>query len=111
MASAAPPADSGAAAFDALRPRLIRIAYRMLGSVADAEDVVQDAWLRWQRTDRSDIDTPPAFLSRIVTRLCLDIMKSARVRRESYVGSWLPEPIVEEEDETDDVTLPLMLAL
>ncbi len=100
-----------AASFDPLRPRLARIAYRMLGSVADAEDVVQDAFLRWLATDRAAVREPEAFLRRVVTRLCLDQLKSARARRETYVGPWLPEPIVEEEDEVDDVTLPLMMAL
>ncbi|WP_240700218.1 sigma-70 family RNA polymerase sigma factor [Sphingomonas gei] len=99
-----------AAAFDPLRPRLTRIAYRMLGSVADAEDVVQDAFLRWMGADRDAIREPEAFLRRVVTRLCLDQLKSARARRETYVGPWLPEPVVEDE-EADDVTLPLMLAL
>ena len=98
--------------FDPLRPKLIRIAYRMLGSVADAEDVVQDAFLRWLDADRSDVREPEAFLRRVVTRLCLDVLKSARRRRETYVGPWLPEPVVEAEaDEMEDVTLPLMLAL
>ena len=100
-----------AASFDPLRPRLTRIAYRMLGSVADAEDVVQDAFLRWMGADRTAIREPEAFLRRVVTRLCLDQLKSARARRETYVGPWLPEPVVEEEAEADDVTLPLMLAL
>lgn len=99
-----------AAAFDALRPRLVRVAYRMLGSVTDAEDVVQDAWLRWQAEDRTSVRVPEAFLRRVVTRLCLDQLKSARARREEYVGPWLPDPVVETE-ESDDVTLPLMLAL
>lgn len=103
-------ATSGAAAFDALRPRLLRVAYRMLGSMADAEDVVQDAWLRWESADRAQVRVPEAFLRRVVTRLCLDQLKSARARREEYVGPWLPDPVVEAE-ETDDVTLPLMLAL
>ncbi|KAA9020687.1 sigma-70 family RNA polymerase sigma factor [Sphingobium limneticum] len=101
-----------AASFDPLRPRLIRVAYRMLGSVADADDVVQDAFLRWMGTDRTDIREPEAFLRRTVTRLCLDQLKSARVRRETYVGPWLPEPLFEQADEDEeDVTLPLMLAL
>lgn len=101
-----------AASFDPLRPRLTRIAYRMLGSVADAEDVVQDAFVRWLGTDRAEVREPEAFLRRVVTRLCLDQLKSARARRETYVGPWLPEPVVEPEDgEVDDVTLPLMLAL
>lgn len=69
--------------FETHRPRLVRLAYRrMLGSVAEAEDVVQDAWLRWQQADSAKVESAPAFLSRIVTRLCLDVMKSARVRRE-----------------------------
>jgi len=101
-----------AAAFDPLRPRLTRIAYRMLGSVADAEDVVQEAFLRWFDADREAVREPEAFLRRVVARLCLDHLKSARHRREAYVGPWLPEPVVEAaEDEVDDVTLPLMLAL
>ncbi|QGP78567.1 sigma-70 family RNA polymerase sigma factor [Sphingobium sp. CAP-1] len=97
--------------FDPLRPRLIRVAYRMLGSVADAEDMVQEAFIRWMGVDRAEIREPEAFLRRTVTRLCLDQLKSARVQRETYVGPWLPEPLIEEEEEPDDVTLPLMLAL
>ncbi len=96
--------------FEPLRPKLTRVAYRMLGSVQDAEDMVQDAFIRWMNTDRSDIREPEAFLRRTVTRLCLDQLKSARRQRETYVGPWLPDPIVEEE-EVEDVTLPLMLAL
>jgi RNA polymerase sigma-70 factor (ECF subfamily) len=104
--------QDAAAAFDPLRPRLIRIAYRMLGSVADAEDKVQEAFLRWLDVDRDTVREPEAFLRRVVTRLCLDQLKSARRRRETYIGPWLPEPLVDaEEDEFDDVTLPLMLAL
>ncbi|WP_338015335.1 sigma-70 family RNA polymerase sigma factor [Altererythrobacter sp. C41] len=103
-------ADEAAAGFDPLRPMLLRLGYRMLGSVADAEDVVQEAFIRWMRSDRAEVREPEAFLRRTVTRLCLDQLKSARHRRETYVGPWLPEPIVEEEDE-EDVTLPLMLAL
>jgi RNA polymerase sigma-70 factor (ECF subfamily) len=99
-----------AEAFAPLRPRLTRVAYRMLGSVADAEDVVQEAFIRWLGTDRSQVVQPEAFLRRTVTRLCLDQLKSARRKRESYVGEWLPEPVVEE-DADEDVTLPLMLAL
>src|SRR5256885_14076293 len=101
-----------AAVFDPLRPRLIRIAYRMLGSVADAEDMVQEAFLRWLDADRDAVREPEAFLRRVVTRLCLDHLKSARHRRETYIGPWLPEPVVEAaEDEIDDFTLPLMMAL
>jgi RNA polymerase sigma-70 factor, ECF subfamily len=104
--------DAPAAVFDPLRPRLTRIAYRMLGSVADAEDVVQDAFVRWLDADRAAVREPEAYLRRVVTRLCLDQLKSARHRRETYIGPWLPEPVVEEtEEEIDDVTLPLMMAL
>jgi RNA polymerase sigma-70 factor (ECF subfamily) len=103
-------ADDPAASFDRERPMLARVAYRMLGSVADAEDVVQEAYLRWAAADRAAIRSPGAFLRRVVTRLCLDQLKSARARREEYWGPWLPDPVVEPE-ETDDVTLPLMLAL
>jgi len=99
-----------AEAFAPLRPRLTRVAYRMLGSVADAEDVVQEAFIRWLGADRAQVVQPEAFLRRTVTRLCLDQLKSARRKRESYVGEWLPEPLVEEEAD-EDVTLPLMLAL
>ncbi len=106
------PIPSAVEAFDPLRPRLIRIAYRMLGSVADAEDVVQEAFLRWLDVDREGVREPAAFLRRVVTRLCLDHLKSARHRREIYVGPWLPEPIIDEaDDEDDDITLPLMLVL
>ncbi|MFN7028906.1 MAG: sigma-70 family RNA polymerase sigma factor [Sphingopyxis sp.] len=103
-------AAGAAVSFDPLRPLLTRVAYRMLGSVADAEDVVQDAFIRWLGTDRASVREPAAFLRRTVTRLCLDQIKSARRSRETYVGPWLPDPLVEEE-EADDVTLPLMLAL
>jgi RNA polymerase sigma-70 factor (ECF subfamily) len=82
----------------------------MLGSVADAEDVMQEAFIRWVREPRAEVRQPEAFIRRIVTRLCLDQMKSARRTRETYIGPWLPEPILEEED-IDDVTLPLMLVL
>ena len=102
--------EDAAASFDPLRPKLMRVAYRMLGSVADAEDVVQEAFIRWMGADRSDVRVPEAFLRRAVTRLCLDQLKSARRRRETYLGPWLPEPVLEE-DEGEDVTLPLMLAL
>jgi RNA polymerase sigma-70 factor (ECF subfamily) len=99
-----------AAPCEPLRPKLVRVAYRMLGSVADAEDAVQEAFIRWMRADRSDVREPEAFLRRSVTRICLDQLKSARRKRETYIGPWLPDPVVEEEQE-EDVTLPLMLAL
>ena len=100
-----------AAFFAARRRRLQRIAYRMLGSVAEAEDVVQDAYLRWHNADRESVIEPEAYLVRTVTRLCLDVLKSARVQREQYIGAWLPEPWIAPADETDDITLPLMLAM
>jgi RNA polymerase sigma-70 factor, ECF subfamily len=79
--------------FEEHRRRLFGIAYRMLGSVAEAEDVVQEAWLRWQGTDRDAVREPAAFLATVVTRLCLTELSSARARREVYVGPWLPEPV------------------
>jgi RNA polymerase sigma-70 factor (ECF subfamily) len=96
-----------AAEFEALRPQLTRVAYGMLGSLAEAEDVVQEAWLRLGRADRTAIDDLRAWLTTVVGRLALDALGSARRRRESYVGEWLPEPLVEEFDESggDDPTL------
>ena len=85
--------DSAVDAFTAARPRLFGIAYRMLGSVAEAEDIVQEAWLRWQRTDRSVVHNPAGFLTTVTTRLALNTADSARARREQYVGPWLPEPV------------------
>jgi RNA polymerase sigma-70 factor (ECF subfamily) len=81
-------------AFDRHRRLLFSVAYQMLGSVADAEDVVQDAWLRWSAADRGDVVDERAYLVRIVSRLALDRLDSARARRESYVGPWLPEPLL-----------------
>jgi RNA polymerase sigma factor (sigma-70 family) len=107
-------ADDATAIFETHRARLLRIAYRMLGSRSEAEDIVQNAWLRWVDADRSGIAAPYPFLARVVTRLCLDEMKSARARRETYVGAWLPEPLVEAEEDgvdEDDLTLTLMMAL
>ena len=75
------------------RPRLFGIAYRILGSAAEAEDIVQDAWLRWQTADRSVVVDPPAFLATVTTRLAINLAQSARSRRETYVGPWLPEPV------------------
>jgi RNA polymerase sigma-70 factor (ECF subfamily) len=82
--------------FEQHRRQLRSIAYRMLGSRAEAEDAVQDAWLRWADADRASVDNPRAFLSRTVTNLCLDRLRSAHAQREVYVGVWLPEPLVDE---------------
>jgi RNA polymerase sigma-70 factor, ECF subfamily len=84
--------DEGLSAFLNVRPRLFRIAYRMLGSAAEAEEIVQDVWLRWQAADRSIVRDAAAFLATTTTRLAINVMQSARARRETYVGPWLPEP-------------------
>jgi RNA polymerase sigma-70 factor (ECF subfamily) len=76
------------------RPRLFSIAYRMLGRATEAEDVLQEAYLRWQSAPREDVESAPAFLTSVVVRLSIDVLRSARVRREAYVGPWLPEPLV-----------------
>ena len=109
---------SHVADFEAHRRALTGLAYRMLGSRAEAEDVVQDAYLRWHAADRAAIDEPRRYLGTVVTPLCLDRMKSARARRESYVGQWLPEPVIDEafDDETagdlaHDISVALMLVL
>lgn len=81
------------ATFAEARARLVGIAYRMLGTPDDAEDVVQDAWLRWDAADRSTIREPVAWLTTVTTRLAIDRLRSARARREVYVGPWLPEPL------------------
>jgi RNA polymerase sigma-70 factor, ECF subfamily len=80
--------------FAACRPRLLGIAYGMLGELTEAEDVVQDAWLRWEGADRDAVRSPESFLVRVTTRLALDRLRSARARREVYIGPWLPEPLV-----------------
>ena len=87
------PNDDRVSVFESVRPRLFGVAYRMLGSAAEAEDIVQDAWLGWQGTDRSVVVDPPAFLSTTTTRLAITFAQSARSRRETYIGPWLPEPI------------------
>jgi len=83
-----------------IRPLMFSIAYRMLGRVAEAEDVVQEAYLRWQHAMEEGvaIESPKAFLATVTTRLAIDHLRSARVRRESYVGSWLPEPVIEDKE-------------
>lgn len=99
-----PPAAAtpSALAFSALRPRLFSIAYRMLGVRADAEDVVQDAWLRWEGSDQAVLQSPEAWLVTIVTRLSLDRLRVVKAERESYAGWWLPEPLVEVDERTPE---------
>ncbi len=93
--------DSAAlAVFEQLRPRLFGIAYRMLGSAADAEDVLQDAFLRWRAPEaHANARLAQAFLTTVVTRLCLDRLKSARAQRETYIGPWLPQPVLTQPDD------------
>ena len=90
--------DDAVEVFAAQRRRLFGIAYRMLGTVADAEDIVQEVWIRWQNTDRSEVKEPGAFLTTIVTRLSINVLQSARAQRETYVGPWLPEPVNTDDD-------------
>jgi RNA polymerase sigma-70 factor (TIGR02957 family) len=85
--------DEALSEFFKVRPRLFGIAYRILGSAAEAEDIVQDTWLRWQATNRSMVLNPPAFLATTTTRLAINLAQSARSLRETYVGPWLPEPV------------------
>ncbi|WP_245718970.1 RNA polymerase sigma-70 factor [Micromonospora rhizosphaerae] len=85
--------EEAAAVFTSLRPRLFGIAYRMLGSATEAEDLVQEVWLRWQTCDRGAVIDPAAFLATTTTRLAINALQSARVRRETYIGPWLPEPV------------------
>jgi RNA polymerase sigma-70 factor, ECF subfamily len=111
----APPdwtADDGET-FDAYRPLLFSIAYRMIGSVMDAEDIVQEAFLRWQQRDATAVASPKSYLTTVVTHLAIDYLRSARVRREQYVGQWLPEPLVTDESmiEADPVALDESLSL
>ena len=106
--------SAAAASFEPHRQFLVGVAYRMLGSIAEAEDVAQDAFLRWDGVDRAAVVEPRAYLARIVTRLCLDRLKSARARREDYVGTWLPEPIVDDplaSEVADDLSVALLLTL
>src|SRR6266480_7551933 len=85
---------NGLATFDQYRSLLFSIAYRMLGSVADAEDMLQETFIRWQQSTEDTIRSPRAFLVTIISRLCMNHLQSARVQREEYVGEWLPEPLV-----------------
>ena len=93
--------------FAALRPRLFGIAYRMLGTRADAEDVLQDAWMRWHRADATQLQSPEAWLVTVVTRLAIDRLRAAKVEREAYVGWWLPEPLVEADPNTPETAAEL----
>ncbi|WP_433327610.1 RNA polymerase sigma-70 factor [Spirillospora sp. CA-294931] len=97
--------DDADVVFQDYRNLLFSVAYRMLGSAADAEDVVQDAWLRWSVGDRSGVADPKAYLVRITTNLALDRLTSARAQRETYVGPWLPEPIMTSPDVADSAEL------
>ncbi|MGZ6018492.1 MAG: RNA polymerase sigma factor SigJ [Phenylobacterium sp.] len=101
--------------FEAQRPRLMRLAYRMLGSVAEAQDAVQDAWLRWTKAGNGVTD-PPAWLVRVTTRLCIDRLRAAQAEREAYRGPWLPEPLIEPLtddpiERAEDVSVAFLLAL
>ncbi len=91
--AAADDLDEAAAVFTSVRPRLYGIAYRMLSSAGEAEDLVQEVWLRWQTCDRAAVLNPAAFLTTTTTRLAINALRSARVRRETYVGPWLPQPV------------------
>jgi RNA polymerase sigma-70 factor, ECF subfamily len=108
--------------FTELRPLLFSIAYRMLGSVSDAEDVVQDAYLRYHRAiqEGTEIESPKSYLSAVTTRLSIDVLRSARVRRETYVGQWLPEPLLtdhaapdpaQHSAESDSLSMAFLLVL
>jgi RNA polymerase sigma-70 factor (ECF subfamily) len=108
-----------AISFEPHRRRLFGLAYRMLGSVAEAEDAVQDAYLRWHAADRDAVSDTRAFLTTTTTRICLDVLKSARARREAYVGPWLPEPVLDtaalapdtQTELAEDLSVALLLAL
>ena len=108
-----------AVSFEPHRRRLLGLAYRMLGSVSEAEDAVQDAYLRWHAADRDAVSDTRAFLTTTTTRICLDTLKSARARREQYVGPWLPEPVVDtaalapdtQTELAEDLSIALLLAL
>jgi RNA polymerase sigma-70 factor (ECF subfamily) len=105
--------ETAAAIFEEHRPFLRSLAYRMLGAPADADDIVQEAWLRWASVPVAEIDSPRSFLAKTVTRLCLDHLKSARVQRETYVGEWLPEPVAEEQGDLagDEVSYAMLHAM
>src|SRR5882757_8673086 len=107
------------ATFEPYRRRLVGLAYRMLGSIADAEDAVQETYLRWHAADRGNVSDPRAFLMTTTTRICLDMLTSARARREEYVGPWLPEPVLDtaalapdrRTELAEDLSIALLLTL
>jgi RNA polymerase sigma-70 factor (ECF subfamily) len=107
------------ATFEPHRRRLLGLAYRMLGSMAEAEDAVQEAYLRWHDADRASVENARAFLMTTTTRICLDVLKSARLRREEYVGPWLPDPVTDtaalapdaQTELAEDLSVALLLAL
>src|SRR5215470_14427059 len=113
------PASNPAASFEPYRRRLLGLAYRMLGSMADAEDAVQETYLRWHGTDRDTVSDPRAFLMTTTTRICLDMLTSARARHEEYVGPWLPEPVLDtaalapdsHTELAEDLSIALLLTL
>jgi len=117
--SSANPISNPAASFEPYRRRLLGLAYRMLGSMADAEDAVQEAYLRWHGVDRDTVLDPRAFLMTTTTRICLDMLTSARARREEYVGPWLPEPVFDtaalapdsRTELAEDLSIALLLTL
>ena len=103
--------------FEAQRPRLFALSYRMLGTLNDVDDVLQEAWLKWSKLDRDSIQNAPAFLTTIVTRLCIDQLRKGKRRREEYIGPWLPEPLVTSESHfepgslADSLTTAFLLML
>lgn len=111
--------SDAAATFEPFRRRLLGLAYRMLGSMADAEDAVQETYLRWHRADRATVTQPRAFLMTTTSRICLDMLTSARARREEYVGPWLPEPVLDtaalapdsHTELAEDLSIALLLTL
>jgi RNA polymerase sigma-70 factor, ECF subfamily len=113
------PLPDSAASFEPWRRRLLGLAYRMLGSIADAEDAVQETWLRWHAADRDKVLDPRAFLMTTTARICLDLLTSARARREEYAGPWLPEPVVDtaalapdsHTELAEDLSIALLLTL
>jgi RNA polymerase sigma-70 factor (TIGR02957 family) len=107
MSECPPGADrpDAASVFDEHRGLLTSVAYRVLGSVTDAEDAVQEAWLRWSGVDHSEVRDPRAFLVRVTTRLAIDRLRRARARREAYVGPWLPEPVLTGQDPSEDAAM------